>query len=434
MDHDVQVSTLSNGVRIISQDRHGIASYSGIYSKYGSRDEPSPYAGINHFIGSMLYQSTLNRETPVRVVRDLAHNGTHVVADFTREHIAFSVESLREDALEAFDIASDLFTNGQFRFWEVNDRKAAVLESIKAGVPTSQTALLDSLHHAAYGNQSLGKPIYASEVTLNNIASHESLTSWRNLILNPTHLVVSAVDIPHDLIVEKANKELGHLLPLQETIAPRSKSQYCGGDMKQSVQGDPLVHFILAFEGPGMVHEDFVALCTLNMLMGGGGSFSAGGPGKGMYSRLYRNILSRYGWVDSAECVVSLNSDSSLFGVQCIAPGEYGGRLVGEVGKELHKMATKLSNIEVERAKKQIKSAMFMNLESRAILCEDLAKHMLVYNKRLSPQELAEKVDNLTVDKLQKVAQTMLQSNVTLVSAGDVREIPSYHSVARMFQ
>jgi hypothetical protein len=28
-------------------------------------------------------------------------------------------------------------------------------------------------------------------------------------------------------------------------------------------------------------------------MMGGGGSFSAGGPGKGMFSRLYLNVLNR---------------------------------------------------------------------------------------------------------------------------------------------
>lgn len=29
------------------------------------------------------------------------------------------------------------------------------------------------------------------------------------------------------------------------------------------------------------------------MMMGGGGSFSAGGPGKGMFTRLYLNVLNR---------------------------------------------------------------------------------------------------------------------------------------------
>jgi len=33
---------------------------------------------------------------------------------------------------------------------------------------------------------------------------------------------------------------------------------------------------------------DVVVECVMDTLLGGGSSFSAGGPGKGMYSRLYR--------------------------------------------------------------------------------------------------------------------------------------------------
>jgi len=39
--------------------------------------------------------------------------------------------------------------------------------------------------------------------------------------------------------------------------------------------------------------DDFISLAVLNMMMGGGGSFSAGGPGKGMFTRLYLNVLNR---------------------------------------------------------------------------------------------------------------------------------------------
>lgn len=38
---------------------------------------------------------------------------------------------------------------------------------------------------------------------------------------------------------------------------------------------------------------DFIPFAVLNMMMGGGGSFSAGGPGKGMFTRLYLNVLNR---------------------------------------------------------------------------------------------------------------------------------------------
>jgi len=54
-----------------------------------------------------------------------------------------------------------------------------------------------------------------------------------------------------------------------------------------------LAHFVLGVESCSHRHEDFIGTCVLSMMMGGGGSFSAGGPGKGMYTRLYTSVLSR---------------------------------------------------------------------------------------------------------------------------------------------
>lgn len=48
-------------------------------------------------------------------------------------------------------------------------------------------------------------------------------------------------------------------------------------------------------EPPPLPQEaDFIPFAVLNMMMGGGGSFSAGGPGKGMFTRLYLNVLNRW--------------------------------------------------------------------------------------------------------------------------------------------
>jgi hypothetical protein len=39
---------------------------------------------------------------------------------------------------------------------------------------------------------------------------------------------------------------------------------------------------------------------------------SSGGPGKGMYTRLYRRVLNSYGFVDSASCFNSFYLDSGI--------------------------------------------------------------------------------------------------------------------------
>ncbi|GIY07928.1 mitochondrial-processing peptidase subunit alpha [Caerostris extrusa] len=109
-----------------------------------------------------------------------------------------------------------------------------------------------------------------------------------------------------------------------ETSPPvdNSLSQYTGGLVKMekdmaSISFGPtpmpeLAHFVLALESCSHQHSEFIPFCVLNTMMGGGGSFSAGGPGKGMYTRLYTNVLNRY--QSDVQCnIYHSYSDSGIF-------------------------------------------------------------------------------------------------------------------------
>lgn len=50
---------------------------------------------------------------------------------------------------------------------------------------------------------------------------------------------------------------------------------------------------------------DVFAIMLLQTLLGGGSSFSSGGPGKGMFSKLYMDILYKYSFVESAQVYVT---------------------------------------------------------------------------------------------------------------------------------
>lgn len=54
-----------------------------------------------------------------------------------------------------------------------------------------------------------------------------------------------------------------------------------------------LAHMAIGLQSVSHLDPLFIPACVLNIMMGGGGSFSAGGPGKGMYSRLYTNVLNQ---------------------------------------------------------------------------------------------------------------------------------------------
>ena len=81
-----------------------------------------------------------------------------------------------------------------------------------------------------------------------------------------------------------------------------------------------LAHFILGMESCSHQDPDFIAFCVLNMMMGGGSSFSAGGPGKGMYTRLYLKVLNRNYWMYSAVALNHSYEDGGLFCIQASAP------------------------------------------------------------------------------------------------------------------
>ena len=127
----------------------------------------------------------------------------------------------------------------------------------------------------------------------------------------------------------------------------KSIAQYTGGlvtipkDLSDGLGvGMPeLAHLVIGLESVSHQHKDFIPFCVssplyfhsfftlnlyikkkfshflqvLNMLMGGGGSFSAGGPGKGMYTRLYTNVLNQYHWMYSAAAYNHAYADSGVF-------------------------------------------------------------------------------------------------------------------------
>ena len=50
------------------------------------------------------------------------------------------------------------------------------------------------------------------------------------------------------------------------------------------------------------------------------------------------------------------------------------------------------TQVSLLRAKQQLKSAMVMNLESKAVVFEDIGRQVLGQGFKLSPEELSEKI------------------------------------------
>ncbi|CAF9940644.1 hypothetical protein IMSHALPRED_002106 [Imshaugia aleurites] len=236
-------------------------------------------------------------------------------------------------------------------------------------------------------------------------------------------------------------KNLSTSAPAQASVSDPSPSQshpfsldtpshYTGGFLSLPPLPPPanpalpdLTYLHLAFEALPISSEDIYALATLQTLLGGGGSFSAGGPGKGMYSRLYTNVLNQHGWVES--CVAFNNSytDSGLFGISASCSPQRAWQMLEVMCRELQNLTlesgfSSLQVAEVNRAKNQLRSSLLMNLESRMVELEDLGRQVQVHGRKVGVKEMCAKIDALTVKDLRRVARQVFGGHVMNAGRG----------------
>jgi processing peptidase subunit alpha len=184
------------------------------------------------------------------------------------------------------------------------------------------------LHEAAFKGSPLANPKLCPIENLDKI-NKDDLYSFMKTLYLPSRTVLTCIGYDHQEFVELTKEKFSSVMPVwheQSKIETNEvKSKWVGGskiiekDLSDLNQGSnnqlpELTHLVVGLESPSFLNEkDFVASCVMNTLMGGGGSFSAGGPGKGMYSRLYLNVLNRYHFMFSATAYNQSYSDSGYF-------------------------------------------------------------------------------------------------------------------------
>ncbi|KAG1369725.1 mitochondrial-processing peptidase subunit alpha [Cocos nucifera] len=430
--YPTKITTLPNGLKIASEDAPGPAACLGIYVDSGSIYETEESIGVTHLLERLAFKSTKNH-SHMCIVRDVEVTGGNVGASASREQMGYCYDTLKAYLPGAVELLIDCVRNPLFLDSEVEEQLTKVKGEIGEITKDPQQFLLESLHLAGYSG-ALGNPLMAPEAALERISGsiigkfyYENYTADR--------MVLAAFGVDHEHLLSIAEPLL-HDLPRGLPVEVPT-STYTGGDFRHKVDSEK-THVALAFEVPGGWHQDKDAtvLTVLQTLMGGGGSFSAGGPGKGMHSRLYLRVLNQYQQVQSFSAFSSIYNDSGLFGIHSTTGSDFVAEAVDIAANELLAIATpgQVTEAELRRAKNATKSAVLMNLESRAIATEDIGRQILTYGCRKPVEHFLRCLDELTLDDLTMMAQKIVSSPLTMASFGDVDCVPSYASVGQRFR
>lgn len=448
----VEITTLPSGLRIASQETYGQVSTIGLVCDFGSRYESSTQTGVNHLMELLAFQSTRKYPTASHIVEQMDHLGGSTFASSSREQMLYCVDILRPSVNQGMEILSETVLHPNLYPEEVDHMKQVMLFqhedwNAQGGIGT-EVALGEGIQMAAYqsmtadATQQLGKLHFCPPEHLMNLSA-DTVHEFRSQHLTPDRMVIAAAGIEHARLVDlteqyfsslpnstfkNTNKDKGH---------PRIPSIYTGGEHRHILQIDPqiphdnLTRIALAFELPqGWSSPDLVPACVLQTLLGGGNSFSAGGPGKGMYSRLYREILNRFYWAESAEAFTSFHSESGLMGMSGSTYNPHKSRdLLRVLAEQFAKLAmTNVTHEELSRAKNMLRCNVLTQLESRLVLFEDIGRQILTYGKREDVKSMCDKIDAVTEEDIRRVAQLMISKPPTLCVVGGEEAVNMVHS------
>uniref|UniRef100_A0A673MAC5 Mitochondrial-processing peptidase subunit alpha n=1 Tax=Sinocyclocheilus rhinocerous TaxID=307959 RepID=A0A673MAC5_9TELE len=424
--YETKITTLENGLKVASRNKFGQFCTVGILVNSGSRHEAKYPSGIAHFLEKLSFSSTAQFESKDEILLTLEKHGGICDCQTSRDTTMYAVSAEVKGLDTVVNLLSDAVLQPRLLDEEIEMTRMAVrfeLEDLNMR-PDPEPLLTEMIHAAAYRGNTVGLPRFCPPENVEKI-DRKLLHKYLQSYYCPQRMVLAGVGIEHEQLVQCARKYLLNVKPVWSTSTPanvdKSVAQYTGGIVKVS-----------EFIRPANIicrEDDFIPFAVLNMMMGGGGSFSAGGPGKGMFTRLYLNVLNRHHWMYNATSYHHSYEDSGLLCIHASADPRQVREMVEIITREFIQMAGTAGEMELERAKTQLKSMLMMNLESRPVIFEDVGRQVLATGKRKLPHELCELISNVTASDIKRVTMKMLRSKPAVAALGDLSELPLYEDI-----
>jgi processing peptidase subunit alpha len=362
------------------------------------------------------------------MAKDIENLGSIFMSSSSRESLIYQANVFQHHLPDAVDILSDTVRNAAVNDGEIAETKEIILYELQQSFEKPEWLLPELAHQTAYQGDPLGQPQVCIPENLPRI-TRKTILDYRARFVLPRNIVLAGIGMKHEHLLELAGKYFGDMSPSPAEITNNGscsavKARYTGGTHHQPDENLPFLHFFLGFESSSMTDPDLYAFSVLQTMLGGGDSFSAGGPGKGMYSRLYTNVLNQYHWVEKIQASNCSYADTGLFGFHAAVPPIAASKMLDILALELSKILTApISNEELSRAKNQLRSSVFMNLESKMVHLEDLGRQVQIKGSRTGTGEISASIDRITEEDLKRVTRKMLSSEPTFVMLGNHRAV-----------
>jgi predicted Zn-dependent peptidase len=397
---NIRKTVLSNGLLVLTESMPHVRSVSmGAWIGSGSRDETVAVNGISHFVEHMVFKGTTSRSAQ-QIAREVDTIGGNLDAFTGKETVCFNIKVLDENVPPAMDVLSDLVLHPTFAPEDVDREQGVILEEIKMDEDNPDYLVHEVWTQNFWKGDALGRPILGTAKTVASF-DQQTLLNFYAGQFTPQNMVFSAAgNLEHDAFVARVEKEFGSLTSSGTGELPKPAAPVATPHItlkrKKSLEQ---VQFCLGMPAPPVNDSQRYVVYMLNTMLGGG-----------MSSRLFQTIREDQGLAYSIYSEMNPFRDT---GSLCI----YAGTSVDKTQKllqltlqELRRLKEEtVSDVELKRAKDQLKSNMVIGLESSGSRMANLARQQMYFGRFFGVDEIMEEIEAVTTADVRALAQELFK-------------------------
>jgi predicted Zn-dependent peptidase len=387
---------LYNGVPVVMKSLKNVRSVAlGIWVKVGSRNEPPEKNGISHFLEHMFFKGTKKR-TARDIAVEIDSLGGDLNAFTSKESTTFYIKVLDEYLEKGVELLLDIFLHSTFPEEDVEKEKKIIKEEIKMVEDTPDDYIHDLFNQTVWGHSGLGQPVLGRRETVRSFTRDDLLSHIKKYYGIKDIVISCAGNFEHEHLLSMLNKNLGNLRRGSEPDRGALPDFKSGVEIfNKDLSG---AHLCLGTKGLPQASKERYSLYVLNTILGAGVS-----------SRLFQEVREKRGLAYSIYSFIASYFDAGVWGIYSSVSRKKVREVLELILKEMHSLKDTLNEVELKRAKNQLKGNIILGLESTNSQMNNIARQEIYYGRYYSPKEIMEEIDSITLNQIRDLVERLVK-------------------------
>ena len=425
LTRDVKIYEQDNGHKIVLAYKEGGMANVSSWVKTGSINENDKNNGISHFLEHLMFKGT-HKHPAGEFDHILEARGGIVNAATWKDYTFYYVTLPKGENDENFHLAIDLHADMMIdpvvpdyemgAPFDVNDKtvtdkreRHVVIEEIRMRQDQPWTKVYNATNHAMYSEHPYKRDVIGTPEIISQVSQEEIMNYYRTFYSpqNVTTIIVGEFDFDDVLnrVVKAFNwgerptppeRNIGPDKPVNETVYIENEANINSAFMMFGYLGVPARDL-----------KNLIALDMLAIILGEGTS-----------SRLYTNLVENIDeQIFNMISAVSYSfRDGSNFFIQANMNPQYKDKAVELVKEEIEKLKEGITERELNKAKKKLKSQFACEVETVSEIGESIGYYMTVCDDLDLAEQYIPLCNSITADDLIEAAKKYLNINNAVVS------------------